>query len=169
MIDEPPVPPQFEPVGNPVVVLEEIPAGPPRDVCARYALDPANPGRVMCESFPLIEVPAADGETAFEAGVADADGRVVIDLTQFVPPPPAEQCAGQAPDPSNPEIVVCQQSETSPRLGPVVGPVDEGFGSAIPRARVKLSDTASAEANATAPSVGGWNAQGGEVRLKIDF
>jgi len=169
MIDEPPPPPQLEPVGNAVVVLDVFPADSLRHVCARYAVDPANSAKVICEPFPVIEVPADDGETAFEAGVADADGRVVIDLTQFVPPPPAEQCAGEAPDPFNPEIVVCQQSETSPRLGPVVGPVDEGFGSAIPRARVKLSDTASAEANATAPSVGGWNAQGGEVRLKIDF
>lgn len=97
-----------------------------------------------------------------------ADGTLVIDLTQLTPPPPSE-CIADVPDAFNPEIVVCAASTPAPRLGPVVGPVDDGFGSAIPRARIKLSDTASAEANATAPAVGGINAQGGEVRLKIDF
>lgn len=169
MVDEPPPPLQLEPVGSEVVVLEVLPAGPPRHVCASYAVDQANPGRVICEPFPVIEVPADDGATAAKSGVGESDGRVVIDLTQFVPRPPAEECAGETPDPFNPEIVVCEQGKPSARLGPVVGPADEGFGSAIPRAQVKLSDTATAEANATAPSVGGWNAQGGEVRLKIDF
>ena len=45
----------------------------------------------------------------------------------------------------------------------------DDFGNAIPRARVKLSEHAEGQANATAPSVSGWNAQGGEARLKIDF
>jgi hypothetical protein len=94
---------------------------------------------------------------------------VVIDLTQLVPPPPAEPCADEQPDPFNPEIVVCTATGLSPRLGPVVGPVDDGFGSAIPRARIKLSDTASAEANAINRGVGGINANGGEVRVKIGF
>lgn len=99
-----------------------------------------------------------------------ADGRVVIDLTQLAPPPPpSDQCGEAAPDPFNPEIVVCTATGPSPRLGPVVGPVDEEFGSAIPRARIRLSDTASAEANAINQGVGGFNANGGEVRLKIDF
>ena len=99
-----------------------------------------------------------------------ADGTLVIDLTRLVPPRPQDDCGDAEPDPFNPEIVVCEApAGPSPRLGPVVGPVDDGFGSAIPRARIKLSDTAEAQANATAPSVGGWNAQGGEVRLKIDF
>jgi hypothetical protein len=47
--------------------------------------------------------------------------------------------------------------------------VDDGFGSAVPRARIKLSDTASAEANLINQGVGGFDADGGEVRLKIDF
>jgi hypothetical protein len=47
--------------------------------------------------------------------------------------------------------------------------VDDAFGSAIPRARIKLSDTASAEANVHNTPVGWFNANGGEVRLKIDF
>lgn len=97
-----------------------------------------------------------------------ADAALVIDLTQLAPPPPTE-CVADEPDPFQPEIVVCKDTGPSPRLGKVVGPVDDGFGSAIPRARIKLSDKAEAQANATNPSVGGWNAQGGEVRLKIDF
>ncbi len=99
-----------------------------------------------------------------------ADGTLVIDLTRLVPPPPEDDCGDAVPDPFNPEIVVCDAAAVpSQRLGPQVGPVDDGFGGAIPRARIKLSDKAAAEANATAPSVGGWNAQGGEVRVKIDF
>ena len=98
-----------------------------------------------------------------------ADGTVVIDLTRLLPPPPPGECIDEAPDPLNPEILVCRETAPAQRLGPVIGPADDGFASAIPRARIKLSDTAAAEANATNPSVGGWNAQGGEVRLKIDF
>lgn len=96
-----------------------------------------------------------------------ADGPLVIDL--LAPAPALQDCAADLPDPFNPEIVVCKDSGPSPRLGPMVGPVDEEFGRAIPRARVKLSDTASAEANVHNTPVGGFNANGGEVRLKIDF
>ena len=117
---------------------------------------------------PPLDIPPPVSAAA-PLAAPNADGRVVIDLTRLVPPPPAEPCAAQTPDPLNPEIVVCTAAGPSPRLGPAVGPVDEEFGSAIPRARVRLSDTASAEANATAPGVGGIPAQGGEVRLKIDF
>lgn len=99
-----------------------------------------------------------------------ADGRVVIDLTQFAPPSlPSGDCDDAAPDPFNPEIVVCDETAPAPRLSPQVGPVDEAFGSAIPRARIRLSDTATAEANSINKGVGGINANGGEVRLKIDF
>lgn len=94
---------------------------------------------------------------------------MVIDLTRLVPPLPAEACAETASDLLQSEIVVCTATESAPRLGPVVGPVDDGFGSAIPRARIKLSETASAEANLLNAPVGGFNANGGEVRLKIDF
>lgn len=169
MIDEPPLPPQLEPAGSELVVLEVLPAGPPRHVCARYAVDPANPERVICEPFPVIEVPADDGATAANSGVGESDGRVVIDLTQFVPPPPVEECTGETPDPFTSEIVVCRESGPSPRIGPQIGSVDDGFGSAIPRARIKLSDKAAAEANVHNTPVGGFNANGGEVRLKIDF
>lgn len=121
---------------------------------------------------PPAPPPPARAETVAPAvplGLREPEERVVIDLTQFVPPPPAEPCTDTPADPLNSEIVVCAATGPAPRLGPVVGPVDDGFGSAIPRASIRLSDTASAEANATAPAVGGINAQGGEVPLKIDF
>lgn len=155
MIDEPPVPPAYEASGTEVTMLETVP-GPPRHVCARYAIDPARPGEVLCEPFPLIDVPADDS-------------RVVIDLTQFVPPPPAEECIDEPADPLNAEILVCAQTGPAPRLGPMVGPVDDGFGSAIPRARIKLSENAEAEANLIKQGVGGIDADGAEVRVKIDF
>lgn len=100
---------------------------------------------------------------------APAEGRVVIDLTRLVPEPPPGDCIADDPDPLDPAIVVCETTGPSPRLGPVVGPVDEEFGSAIPRARIKLLETAEAEANLHNTPVGGFNANGGEVRLKIDF
>lgn len=121
------------------------------------------------EAFSLA-APVADGTSAVAPVIAEgADGTVVIDLTQLVPPLPAEECIAEPADPLASEIVVCAVTAPSPRLSPMVGPVDDGFGSAIPRARIKLSETAEAQANATAPSVGGINAQGGELRLKIDF
>lgn len=95
------------------------------------------------------------------------DGVLVIDLLPLAPPP--THCALEEPDPFNPEIIICRETQPSPRIGPdMLAEVDD-FGSAIPRARIKLSEHAEGQANATAPSVGGWNGQGGEVRLKIDF
>jgi hypothetical protein len=118
--------------------------------------------------------PPASDSVAAETGVTShlpmeqrADGTLVINLRPLAPPP--THCALEEPDPFNPEIIVCRETELSPRIGPEMLVEVDDFGSAIPRARVKLSDTAAAEANATAPSVGGWNAQGGEVRVKIDF
>lgn len=116
-------------------------------------------------------IAATSNDAAAPLAEPQANGRVVIDLTQLLPPlSPSDRCVEAAPDPVNPEIVVCTEAGPSPRLGPVVGPVDEEvFGSAIPRARIKLSDAASAEANGINQGVGGFNANGGEVRLKIDF
>jgi len=157
MFDEPPPPPpSHDASGEVVPILETVPVRPQREPCASYRIDPARPDVVLCEPFPLIEVPAEDP-------------KVAIDLMQFAPPPPAEECTDAPADPLTSEIVVCAPAGPAPRLGPTVGPVDEEFGSAIPRARIKLSESAEAEANATAPAVGGINAQGGEVRLKIDF
>ncbi|MBD2842233.1 hypothetical protein [Erythrobacter rubeus] len=100
-----------------------------------------------------------------------ADGSIAIDLISLAPPP--KQCAEEEPepDPFNPEIVVCGETELSARLGADYGPTaDEVIeGSAVPRAKWQLSDNASAELNGTQTGVGGFSAQGGEVRVKIDF
>lgn len=96
-----------------------------------------------------------------------ADGTLVINV--LAPVAWQQDCSDDEPDPFNPEIVVCRDGGPSPRLGPVAGPDDDGFASAIPRARIKLSDKAAAEANVHNTPVGGFNANGGEMRLKIDF
>lgn len=119
---------------------------------------------MIAEPPPPVPVPLAA-----EAPSPPAEGRVVIDLTQFAPKPPHEDCRADDPDPLNPAIVVCETTDSSPRLGPMVGPIDEEFGSAIPRARFKLSENAEAEANLIKQGVGGFDADGAEVRLKIDF
>ena len=99
------------------------------------------------------------------------DGSLVIDLTPLAPQPVLNDCLDENPDPFNPTILVCEKTkQPDPWLGPVQGPSnDELFGSAIPRARLKLSDNAEAEANAIKKGVGGFDADGGEVRVKIDF
>ncbi|MEL6485701.1 MAG: hypothetical protein AAFQ13_00965 [Pseudomonadota bacterium] len=98
-----------------------------------------------------------------------SDGTVVFDLTPLAPPP--QMCAEEEPDPFNPEIVVCGKTEPDPRIGPHQGPsVDDLlFGSAVPRARLKLSDNAEAEANTIKKPVGGFDADGVEARVKIEF
>ncbi|MFL0670252.1 MAG: hypothetical protein ACJLS3_02095 [Erythrobacter sp.] len=92
---------------------------------------------------------------------------LVIDILARTPLP--EQCAGQEADPFNPEIIVCQQAAPPPRLSKSIGPELDDFGNAIPQARVKLSEHAEAQANLINKSVGGWNANGAEVRLKFGF
>ncbi|MEL7199269.1 MAG: hypothetical protein AAGL10_13230 [Pseudomonadota bacterium] len=115
----------------------------------------------------LLELTADEVEPHLPSETLD-DGTVVIDLKPLAPTP--EECLDRQPDPFIPEIVVCAKTELSQRLGPVFGPSDEEqFGSAIPRARLKLSEDAEAEANLINKGVGGWNANGGEVRLKIDL
>lgn len=96
------------------------------------------------------------------------DGTVRIDLTGLAPAP--EHCLEGEPDPFNPEILVCREKELSPRLGAVYGPTEDIiFGSAVPRARLKLSESAEAQANTIKKAVGGWDADGAEVRVKLDF
>ena len=95
------------------------------------------------------------------------DGTLVIDLTPLGKPNP--DCDTREPDPFNPEIVVCREVRQSPLLGKEKLPEVDDFGNAIPRAKVELSDNAEAEANAINQGVGGFNANGGEVTLKIDF
>lgn len=94
--------------------------------------------------------------------------RLVIDVLAPAPPPPGD-CAGHVADPFQSEIIVCQQAEAAPRLAKSIGPEVDDFGNAIPRARLKLSENAEAQANLINKSVGGWNANGAEVRLKIGF
>lgn len=116
----------------------------------------------------LTQAPPVNAELpAAPQIVQRAHSTLVIDLMPPAPPPQA--CAAEVPDPFNAEIVVCQETVPSPRLGPSIGPQDDGFASLIPRARIKLSDKAAAEANGINYGVGGFNANGGEVRLKIDF
>lgn len=93
---------------------------------------------------------------------------LVIDILAPAPPPP-EDCAAREADPFHPEIIVCQQAKASPRLTKSIDPELDDFGNAIPRARLKLSEHAEAEANLINKGVGGWNANGAEVRLKIGF
>lgn len=134
------------------------------------------------EEPPAIAAPAQSAEAAQVAGEAmpsgydfpttqRPDGSLVIDLTPLAPQPVLNDCLDENPDPFNPTILVCEKTkQPDPRLGPVQGPSnDELFGSAIPRARLKLSDNAAAEANAIKKSVGGFDADGGEVRVKIEF
>jgi len=97
------------------------------------------------------------------------DSSLVIDLSGLAPPP--TECLEDEPDPFNPEIIVCREVTASPRLGAGYGPSADELteGSAVPRARVRLSEDAEAEANVTSQGVGGWNANGGEVRAKFRF
>ena len=118
---------------------------------------------------PAVVAPPEAGAPSLPPPSERTDGDLVIDLTRLVPRPPAEDCGDAAPDPFRNDILVCDKAPRSPRLGPVVGPVDDGFASAVPRARMKLSDKASAEANLIKQGVGGFDGDGAEVRVKIDF
>lgn len=123
---------------------DQVPGPPLADAAVRQAADPT----------PT----AASGRP---------DGTVVIDL--LAPVSPSADCAGRAADPFNPEILVCQTPALSRRLPKSTGPEIDDFGNAIPRERVKLFDKAEAEANLINKGVGGFNANGAEVRLRIEF
>lgn len=129
--------------------MTDLPASPPPDPVPLFA---------QAEAAP-VPVPTMQ---------ARADGAVLIDLTQFSPQPPTD-CAAAEPDPFETEIVVCRAAGLSPRLTRSSGPEVDDFGNAIARARIKLSDKAEAEANLINKGVGGWNANGAEVKLKIGF
>lgn len=115
--------------------------------------------------LPLVS-PSAESASATTA-LAEPVAPLVIDI--LVRPPASEDCAERDPDPFDPEIIVCRKLALSPRLGKPIGPEVDDFGNAIPRARIKLSDKAEAEANLINKGVGSWNANGAEMRLKIDF
>ena len=126
---------------------------PPPDISSAFELS-------------ATEADQLDAETDSQSYVQD-DGTLVIDLT--LPANSLEPCETDQPDPLNPAIVVCGDREENPRLElREQAEVDE-FGNAIPRAQIRLSEDAEAEANAINKGVGGWNGNGGEVRVKIDF
>lgn len=97
------------------------------------------------------------------------DGSVVIDLSSLSPP--RTECMDREPDPFNPEIVVCRETALSPLLGANFGPSADELteGSAVPRARMRLSEDAEAEANVINKGVGGWNAEGVEAKARLRF
>ena len=118
----------------------------------------------------IIEQPVAVDEVPGLPIQERDDGAVVIDLSSLAPPP--TECADERePDPFNPEILVCRKTMLSPRIGPNYGPSAEELveGSAIPRARLRLSEDAEAEANVIKKGVGGFDADGAEVRARIKF
>jgi len=147
MIDEPP--PIVAPAPKPT---PPVPAGP---VSATPVSTETVPADVSAFTLPTTTKP---------------DGTLAIDLKPLAPAPADETCVDENPDPFNPTILVCRKTGPDPRLGPVQGPSNEElFASAIPRARVKLSENAEAEANLIKKGVGGADAEGGEVRVKIGF
>ncbi len=134
----------------------------------------------MIQDAPPIDPPAeaeiaiADEQAATQPvglpTTENADGSLAIDLKPLAPVPEVEQCFDRDPNPLDNTIVVCRRT-TDQRLTSTYGPIDapDDFGSAVPRARLKISENAEVEANAINKGVGGFNANGGEVRVKIDF
>lgn len=128
----------------------------------------------MIDTPPAIPIDIAQEAPADKAALPSErrdDGTLVIDLLPLAPPVEVEQCFDTDPDPLASGIFVCRKLTTNQRLGDLhtVTADDLTFGSAIPRARMRLSDDAAAEINGTNPSVGGWNAQGAEVKVRIGF
>lgn len=119
---------------------------------------------------PIIaEVPSEEELQPHLPTQTRADGSLVIDLSSLATPP--TECLDEEPDPFQSEIVVCRQIAVSPRLGANYGPTADELleGSAVPRARVRLSEDAEAQANVIEKGVGGWDADGVEAKVKIDF
>ncbi|AWW74286.1 hypothetical protein CD351_07580 [Erythrobacter sp. KY5] len=118
----------------------------------------------------VIELPEPREDSEGLPTTTRDDGSLLIDLTPLAPPP--TECLDESePDPFNPEIIVCRETVLSPRIGPTYGPTAAELteGSAVPRARMRLSEDAEAEANVIKKGVGGFDADGAEVRVKIDF
>jgi hypothetical protein len=124
----------------------------------------------MLDQVPDVPPAAESAETsaAAPAPLSRPAAPLVIDI--LAPAPSLfEDCPVREADPFQSEIIVCQQAKASPRLTKSIGPELDDFGNSVPRARLKLSEHAEAEANLINMGVGGWNANGAEVRLKIDF
>lgn len=79
------------------------------------------------------------------------------------PAQPRKDCGRREPDLFHPEIIVCEEALRSARIGPKPLPEVDDFGNAIPRAQLRPSDTATAQANLINQRVGGFNANGAEV------
>lgn len=127
-------------------------------------LPPEPPSTVVQD----VQTDAAEAPLAIEER---DDGTVVIDLKPLAPKPVEEECIESDPNPLDNGIVVCGKATTDQKLTSEYGPVDEPdeFASAIPRAKFRISDDATGELNATNPTVGGFNAQGVEAKVRIDF
>ena len=82
-----------------------------------------------------------------------------------------EECIETDPNPLENGIIVCRVLTNNQRLGEAhtVTADDVVFGSAVPRAKFRIAEDATAEVNGTAPAVGGINARGTEVRIRIGF
>ena len=123
---------------------------------------------------PRAEAPAAKPEQVdTQPPIKErADGTIVVDLKRLAAKAPQdEECLERDPNPLDEGIVVCRETTTDQKLTSNYGPADDPdeFGSAVPRAKFRLSDDATGELNATNPAVGGFNAQGVEAKVRIDF
>ena len=129
----------------------------------------------MIDAPPAVPIDLADtAEAQVESHLpmeGRADGSLLIDLKPLEAKDRPEQCIATDPNPLDNGIIVCRTLTTDQRLGEThtVTVEDITFGSAIPRAKFRIAEDATAEVNGTAPAVGGFNAQGAEVRIRIGF
>jgi len=72
-------------------------------------------------------------------------------------------------DPPNPEIIDWRETLSSSRFGPRFLAEADASGNANDRARIRLSYDTNAQVNALYPDLGGYRANGVEVRVKIEF
>ncbi|WFL77522.1 hypothetical protein P7228_00210 [Altererythrobacter arenosus] len=115
-----------------------------------------------------VEIPVAASESVDAAQPVievREDGSTTIDILL---PPPAPACVENEPDPFQNEIVVCRDVGNVHRLVHAV-PGDAIEGSAIPRAEFKLSENATASADAEARAVGNTPANAAIVNVKVKF
>ena len=129
----------------------------------------------MFDTPPAVPIDLSDTEQAqVESHLPmkeQADGSLLIDLKPLEAKDRDEPCVQTDPNPLQNGILVCRRVTTDQRLGPTqdVSAKDVVEGSAIPRAKFRIAEDATGEFNATNPSVGGFNAQGTEVRIRIGF
>ncbi|MEL6877414.1 MAG: hypothetical protein AAGL68_04875 [Pseudomonadota bacterium] len=117
---------------------------------------------------PPPEVPTAPAEDVVEPHLPmeeRPDGTLVIDLAPLGQP--VADCEQREPDPVNPEIVVCRKLDGDQRIASA--PQVDGFGNAVPRAQIQLSEDASVSLNAEQKGVGGIPANAALITVEIDF